>query len=71
MIDPEVFIVPPCVTIDTSMYYVIEEKQVDSIIINNLDVRGEMPSVGSLMMDNFIGMNMADGVFVFGEGPFR
>ena len=68
--DPDDFNVPPGITIDISMYFVSEEKQIDTVILNNLDVRGDMPSVGTLSLDNFVGMTMADQVFVFGNGPY-
>lgn len=59
----------PC-EIDTSMYFVYEANQTDSVIFNNLDVRGDLPSYGTLLRDNFVGMSMSSDVLVFGDGPF-
>jgi len=68
--NPDEFIIPPGVIIDTTMYLVNEELQVDTIVINSLNVRGNLPSVGSLFFDQFVGMNMANDIFVMGKGPF-
>jgi len=42
-------------------------KQVDTLIIQNLDVRGELPSVGFLFENQLKGMNMASDVVIAGE----
>ena len=68
--NPAEFLVPPNITIDTAMYLVNESKQVDTVILNNLDVRGNLPSIGTLMTDQFEGYNMANGIFVLDNGPF-
>ena len=67
--NPPLFVVPPGVVIDTTMYYVREEKQIDTVIFNHLDTLGELPSVGTLNDVGFFGMSMIDELFVFGDGP--
>ena len=64
--NPDVFIPPPNVTIDNSSTYAIEENQVDSLIIYNWDVRGDNPSNGTLIADQFTGMGMSQNIFVGG-----
>ena len=64
--NPEVFSPPPNVTIDDSSTYAIEENQVDSLVIFNWDVRGDNPSNGTLIADQFTGMGMSQNIFVGG-----
>ena len=47
----------------------IEENQVDTVIINNLDVRGNLPSIGTLSTDLFEGMSMAQNIFILDSLP--
>ena len=68
--NPPFFIIPPNVTIDTTMYLVDEAKQIDAMIINNVDVRGELPSIGVLTYDQFVGMNMANEISILDNGPY-
>jgi len=64
------FLIPTNVIIDTTMYLVDEAKQIDTVIFNNLNVRGELPSVGTLLKNQFLGMNMANNINVLQNGPF-
>ena len=56
---------------DDTNSYVKEELQVDTVIFNNLDIRGTLPTVGVLSEGLFEGMNMARDVFVLTDGPFH
>ncbi|CAB9505197.1 Kringle domain [Seminavis robusta] len=64
--DTDEFVVPDGYEVDDSMFYAVEEKQVNTLIINNLDVRGELASVGTLLADQFYGMNMGQNLVVSG-----
>lgn len=68
--NPDNLTFPPGVEVDTTMYLVDEAKQVDTVIVNNLNVRGNLPSVGTLTEDQFTGMNMANEILILGSGPF-
>lgn len=50
---------------------VLEENQVDRVIFNNLDVRGDLPSIGILSTDLFEGMTMAQNIYVLASGPLN
>lgn len=63
--EPE-FEVPEGYTVDQSSYDAIEEDQVNTLIINNLDVRGSLASVGFLAADNFYGMGMGQNIVISG-----
>jgi len=74
-INPPEFIIPP--NADFSLLaeglantLVYEENQVDRVIFNNLDVRGNLPSVGTLSTKLFEGMTMAQDTYVLNAGPF-
>jgi len=75
--DADTFEPPTGVVIDSSSLWAIEKKQVDTLLIYDLDVRGSSPSTGALSYDQLTGFNMGrkivigeveqrDGV-VFGE----
>lgn len=64
------FQVPPNVVIDNSSSLVYEFHQVDKVIFNNQDVRGDYVSIGDFDSSSFNGMNMAKNVFVLSDGPF-
>ena len=68
--NPPEFVIAPGVSIDSTMFLVDEAKQVDTLIINNIDVRGNLPSVGILTSDQFVGMNMANEITILSIGPF-
>ena len=67
---PVEFLVPSNVTIDTTMYLVDEAKQVDTVIMNNLNVRGTNASIGTLFAEEFVGMNMANAIAIGEAGTF-
>jgi len=69
-VDPPNFQIPPNVIIDTSNTLVHESKQVDKLIFNNLDFRGDFVSIGVFDSAYFNGMNLANNVFVLTDGPF-
>jgi len=69
-INPTIFQVPPNVTIDSTNALVNEFNQVDKIIFNNVDFRGDYASIGVFDSALFSGMNMANDVFVLTNGPF-
>jgi hypothetical protein len=65
--DDPVF-VPPCgATLNNGTLYVIEENQVDHLIINNQDVRGSLPTIGTLTASQLTGMNMGRNLIIGGE----
>ena len=68
--NPDKFNIPPGVFIDNTMTLVDEANQVDTVILNNLDVRGNLPSVGIFTNDQFEGMNMANGISILGSEPY-
>ena len=74
-INPEEFLVPPNADFSVleesrSNSLVFEENQVDTVIINNVDVRGDQPSIGTLFSDKFTGMGMGQKIYLQSEGPF-
>ena len=70
-INPDTFQVPPnAAPIDETNALVVEDKQVDRIIFNNVDVRGNLSSVGTLTPDVFSGMTMGQNIFIQSLGPF-
>ena len=50
------------------MYDVKETHQTDVVTLNNLDAQGDLH--GTLYSDKFVGMDMASGVAIFGEGSY-
>jgi len=60
------FIPPAGVVIDLSALDAIEENQVDRLLVYNLDVRGNQPSVGTLTFDQLVGFNMGQGIAIAG-----
>lgn len=50
---------------------VIEENQVDTLVINNLNVVGNLPSIGTLATSQFSGMSMGQNLLVLGDGPYN
>lgn len=64
--DDSVFNSPENVNIDTSSLRAKEENQVDRLIIKNLDVRGSLPSVGDLTVDQLTGFNMGQNIRISG-----
>lgn len=68
--NPHYFQIPSNVIIDTSNALVDESKQVDKLIFNNLDLRGNFVSTGVFDSAYFNGMNMANNIYVLTDGPF-
>jgi hypothetical protein len=66
--NPRVFQVPP--NVDETNALVFELNQVDKIIFNNLDSRGDFASIGAFDSMSFNGMNMANDIYVLNNGPF-
>jgi Ca2+-binding RTX toxin-like protein len=64
--DKDEFNVPDGYTVDRSAFDAIESKQVNLLIIYNLDVRGTLPSIGTLTSDQFYGMNMGQNLVISG-----
>lgn len=58
-LNPMDFQIPPNVIIDDSYSLVIESKQVDKVIFNNLNACNVCASVGTIDVTSFYGMNMA------------
>lgn len=68
--DDDVFS-PPCgVVLNNGTLYVLEEKQVDYLIINNLQARGNQAARGSLSFSQFTGMNMGQNNTIGGVNQF-
>lgn len=68
--NPETFQVPRGVVIDNTNALVFEENQVDTVVFSNFDVRGELPSVGTLSSSHFTGMGMGENIYVQSSGPY-
>jgi hypothetical protein len=59
---------PPCgAVINNGTLYVIEEHQVDYLIINNLNARGNLTSFGTLTNTQLTGFNMQRDLVISGE----
>ena len=69
-VNPDRFIIPDNVRIDETSALVYEKNQVDRVILNSLNVRGDSPSNGTLMLADFVGMSMSQDVFISKNGPF-
>ena len=67
--NPDFFEPPGGYLIDMSSEFVYEEDQVDTLILNDLDTRGES-SLGILRCGKIDGMSMGLGIYIAGEGPF-
>ena len=69
---PERFELPPgFVNLFAPNEDVLEEQQVDTLVINNLNVVGNLPSIGTLASAQFSGMNMGQNLIVLDNGPYN
>ena len=68
--DTDVFTPPAGAVVDKSSLFAIEEKQVDSLRIYNLDVRGNETSSGTLTRSQLVGFNMAENIRINGKDTF-
>ena len=66
--NPSEFIIPPNVIIDMTTELVFEENQVDTVIFNHLDQKGN--AEGTIIPNQFLGMGMIRDIFNLGSGPF-
>lgn len=66
------FILPPgFVNLFAPNEDVFEENQVDTLVFNNLNVVGDLPSIGTLATAQFSGMSMGQNLLVLGDGPYN
>ena len=64
--DTDEFVVPKGATVDDSSSFAIEEDQVDTLIINHFDVRGNNPTYGTLYSNQLTGFGMHQGLVIAG-----
>lgn len=63
----EDFIPPEGAVLSNGTMHTIETKQVDRLLIENLDVRGGSPSIGTLSSTQLVGLNMASNIVINGQ----
>ncbi|CAB9505193.1 Kringle domain [Seminavis robusta] len=65
--DVDKFEIPDGYEADLSSFDAIEADSVNHLIIQNLDVRGSLKSIGTLTHDQFFGMNMGQNLVISGN----